>query len=192
MCALNHHSTGFATYWRVLWSGIVTTIAGLGVTVKYLFSRPITVEYPDMLPEIPDGWRGLHAFERDRCIVCHQCEQVCPIQCITLEAEGKGKKARLLRYEIDYGRCLFCNLCCETCPTVCIWMTDQWDLACYKRETCVVRLDDKDPDEERKKLWPSLKTHPARLKDKRKREASGATGAEGTESKSGDEQSGEP
>jgi len=190
---LNDRSAAFATYWRVLWSGIVTTIAGLGVTVKYLFSRPITVEYPDVLPEIPDGWRGLHAFERDRCNLCHLCERSCPVQCITIEAEGKGKKARLLRYEIDYGQCLFCNLCCEACPMACLWMGAEWDLVSYTREGCVVRLDAKDPDEERKKLWPSMKTHPARLRDKAKREeGQPAPGAENKKSETGPAENREP
>jgi len=163
---LNHHPSAFANYWRILWSAIVTTIAGLRVTLKYLFSRPITVEYPDMLPEIPDGWRGVHAYETDRCTICRLCERVCPVQCITIEGEGKGRNARLLRYEIDYGMCLFCNLCAEACPTACLWMTGEWDLACYRREDCIVRFHERDPEEERKKLWPSLRNHPARLKKK--------------------------
>jgi len=154
----------FANYWRVLWRAIITTIAGLGVTVKYLFSRPVTIEYPDALPHIPDGWRGIHAYEADRCTLCRLCERICPVQCITIEAAGKGKEAQLLRYEIDYGLCLFCNLCAEVCPVVCLWMTGEWDLACYKRDDCIVHFHARNPDEERKKLWPSLASHLQRAK----------------------------
>jgi len=168
---MNGGTSGFANYWRIFGRAIATTIAGLRVTLKYLFSRPITVEYPDVLPEIPDGWRGLHAFESDRCICCRACERICPAQCIVIETEGKGKAATLLRYEIDYGKCVFCNLCAESCPTGCLWMAGEWDLAAYTRESCIVRLEGKDPDEERKKLWPSMKNHPARLKEKAKKGA---------------------
>jgi len=161
---VSRQSTAWADYWRILWNAIVTAIAGLRVTVKYLFSRPITVEYPDVLPETPDGWRGVHAFEMDRCIVCRACERACPIQCITMEVEGKGKTARLLRYEIDYCICLFCNLCAEACPTACLWMTREWDLACYRRGDCIIRFHERNPEKERAKLWPSMKTLPARLK----------------------------
>jgi len=155
----------------------VTTIAGLRVTLKYLFSRPITIEYPDALPNVPEGWRGVHAYEVDRCIVCRLCERACPIECITIEAEGKGKNARLLRYEIDYSMCLFCNLCAEVCPVECLWMTGEWDLACYKREHCIIRFHERNPEEERGKLWPGMKSHPARQK-RRAVEAGAAAKAE--------------
>ena len=148
---MSRNTTAFAHYWRVLGRGIVTTIAGLAVTLKYLFSRPITVEYPDVIPEIPEGWRGLHAFENDRCTKCRLCESVCPVECIHLDVEGKGKSAQLLRYEINYGTCLFCGLCTEVCPTECLWMTAEWDRVAYTREDSRVRLDTRDPEEERKK-----------------------------------------
>jgi NADH-quinone oxidoreductase chain I len=159
---------GFRGYWLTVGRAIVTTLAGLRVTWRYLFSRPITVEYPDALPAIPDQWRGQHAFERDRCIVCRQCERICPVASIKIDAEGKGKKARLLEYEINYGTCLFCNLCCDTCPVVCLWMTADWDAAAYTHEACVLRLDTLDPEQERAKLWPSLVDHPGRKKGKGK------------------------
>jgi NADH-quinone oxidoreductase subunit I len=175
MGSLNELRNSFVRYWQILWRGIITTFAGLRVTLKYLFSRPVTVEYPDALPDVPDGWRGWHAYETDRCILCRMCEKVCPIQCITIEAEGKGKTAKLLRYEIDYGMCLFCNLCVEVCPVLCLWMTRDWDLACYRREDCNIRFHEHNPGEERNKLWPSLVNHPLRHKKKTESEGSGAT-----------------
>ena len=56
------------------------------------------------LPDIPDTERGLHNFEVDKCIACDQCAKICPVDCITIEAEGKGKAARMTVYEIgsDY------------------------------------------------------------------------------------------
>ena len=167
---MSDRAKAFANYWRILWRAIVTTIVGLGVTLKYLFSRPFTVEYPDVLPEVPEGWRGVHAYEVDRCIICRMCERICPVQCISIEAEGKGKTARLTKYQINYNWCLFCNLCVEVCPVLCLWMTRDWDLACYKQEDCIVRFEGRDPEGERKKLWPSLVDHPLRQK-KRAEEA---------------------
>jgi NADH-quinone oxidoreductase chain I len=159
----NHYATSFADYWRIFWRGITTAIAGLRVTLKYLTSRPITVEYPDVLPEVPEQWRGWHAYEVDRCIMCRLCERICPIQCITIETEGAGKERKVARYEIDYGLCLFCNLCSEVCPVLCLWMTADWDLACYKRSDIVIPFHTYDPNEERKRLWPSLVNHPLRV-----------------------------
>jgi len=182
---VNRRSTAFANYWRILLSAMVTAIAGLRVTLKYLFSRPITVEYPDALPEIPENWRGVHAYETDRCTLCRLCERICPIHCITIEAEGKGKDARLVRYEIDYRFCLFCNLCTEVCPVECLWMTGDWDLACYRAEDCIIRFHQRNPEEERKKLWPGMKTHPARLKKR-----TGETGDDAVRTGKGEFESG--
>jgi formate hydrogenlyase subunit 6/NADH:ubiquinone oxidoreductase subunit I len=149
-------STAFANYWRTIWKAIATCAGGLRVTWKYLFSKPFTVEYPYVVPEI-QGFRGLHAFERDRCIRCRMCERVCPIGCIAIDLEGKGKEAAILKYEVDYGTCLFCNLCVEVCPVDCIWLTADWDLASYRREDARVRFEGRDPEEERKKLWPETR-----------------------------------
>lgn len=158
---MSSQTNAFAHYWRTLWSAIVTTIAGLSVTVKYLFSRPVTIEYPDTLPVIPDGWRGLHAFELDKCIRCRLCEQACPVGCIVIDLEGKGKTAEVLEYEINYKTCLFCNLCCEACPTDCLWATDEWDLACYRSQDCIIRFEARNPEEERRKMSPAMKARRA-------------------------------
>ena len=125
----NHYATSFANYWRIFSRGISTAIAGLRVTLKYLTSRPITVEYPDVLPEVPDQWRGWHAYEMDRCIMCRLCERVCPIQCITIEtAEDEEGKRYPLTYELDASRCIFCGYCEEACPVGAIFLgkTYEW------------------------------------------------------------------
>jgi len=47
----------------------------------------------------------------------------CPVDCIKVEAIGKGKDQMLTRFDIDYGKCLFCDLCTAPCPTSAIHMT---------------------------------------------------------------------
>ncbi len=125
-------------------NGLVTTWGGLKVTIPYIFRTPYTLQYPEELPDIPPTERGLHNFEIDKCIACDQCVKICPVDCISLEAEGKGKTARMTKYEIDYTKCLFCALCTEPCPTECIHMGPTFDLVGYTRDEVIINYADRD------------------------------------------------
>ena len=72
------------------------------------------------------------------------CVDVCPVDCIRIEAEGKGKTARMTVYEIDYTKCLFCALCTEPCPTECIHMGPTFDLVGYTRDECIIDYVDRE------------------------------------------------
>ena len=133
-------ASGVKGYFKTVWRGVTTTYVGMRVTWKTLFERPITMMYPEQLPKIPPGHRGLHWFEEDKCIACDLCVKACPVDCIALESIGKGKNAIILQYDIDYQKCLFCNLCCEPCPTDCIHMGPEYDLSAYSREDCIIRF----------------------------------------------------
>ncbi len=51
-------------------------------------------------------------IEKSACIVCGACEPVCPVDCISVEDDGK----RL----IDEDACIDCGACAEVCPVQCI------------------------------------------------------------------------
>jgi len=127
-----------------VWMGLKTTFIGLRITVPYIFRRPYTLQYPEEVPEIPPTERGLHNFEIDKCISCDQCAKICPVDCIVIEGESKGKTARILKFEIDYTKCLFCALCCEPCPTECIHMGPTFDLVGYTREEVIIDYADRE------------------------------------------------
>jgi formate hydrogenlyase subunit 6/NADH:ubiquinone oxidoreductase subunit I len=61
-----------------------------------------------------------------------------------IEAEGKGKTARIRTFEIDYTKCLFCALCCEPCPTECIHMGPHFDLVGYTRDEVIIDYADRE------------------------------------------------
>ena len=134
----------FGKWAHNVWMGLKTTFIGFSITVPYLFRRPYTLQYPEELPDIPPTERGLHNFEIDKCIACDQCAKICPVDCITIEAEGKGKTARIRVYEIDYTKCLFCALCCEPCPTDCIHMGPTFDLVGYTRDEVIINYADRE------------------------------------------------
>jgi NADH-quinone oxidoreductase subunit I len=95
---------------------------GLSVTGRYMFSRKLTVQYPEEKAPISPRFRGLHALRRypngeERCIACKLCEATCPALAITIEAEPREDGSRrTTRYDIDLFKCIFCGFCEESCP----------------------------------------------------------------------------
>lgn len=114
-------------------------LKGMSVTGRHLFSRKITVRYPDeKIPKSP-RFRGLHALRRypngeERCIACKLCEAVCPALAITIEAEPRADGSRrTTKYEIDLFKCIYCGFCEESCPVDSIVETSFADYHMEKR-----------------------------------------------------------
>jgi NADH-quinone oxidoreductase subunit I len=101
---------------------LVELVKGLMITGRYLFSRKITVLYPEEKTPMSPRFRGLHALRRypngeERCIACKLCEAVCPAMAITIESEQRADGTRrTTRYDIDLTKCIFCGFCEESCP----------------------------------------------------------------------------
>ena len=95
---------------------------GLAVTGRHIFSRKITVQYPEEKTPQSNRFRGLHALRRypngeERCIACKLCEAVCPAMAITIESDQRDDGSRrTTRYDIDLTKCIFCGFCEEACP----------------------------------------------------------------------------
>lgn len=110
-------------------------IKGLGVTIRQLPTKKVTLMYPEEKPQWPERFRGIHEFIPELCIVCNQCARICPTSCISLTgARDENKKMRIETYDINFEICILCDLCTEVCPTEAIRMTDQFELAEYSRE----------------------------------------------------------
>jgi len=103
----------------VLWTELVS---GLSLTLRYMFRKKVTVNYPFERGPLSPRFRGEHALRRypngeERCIACKLCEAVCPAQAITIEAEPRDDGSRrTTRYDIDMLKCIYCGLCEEACP----------------------------------------------------------------------------
>ena len=97
-------------------------LKGMAVTGRHMFSRKITVQYPEEKTPQSFRFRGLHALRRypngeERCIACKLCEAVCPAMAIVIESDQRNDGSRrTTRYDIDLNKCIFCGFCEEACP----------------------------------------------------------------------------
>ena len=116
--------------------------SGLKITIKHLFGvKPITVQYPEEVKQLPPRYRGLHVLPADddgeiRCVACKLCEVACPTRAISIVAEPAddyGIERRPKVYNIDFMRCVFCGFCVEACPCDDLRMGMKYELASYNR-----------------------------------------------------------
>jgi NADH-quinone oxidoreductase subunit I len=107
--------------------------AGLRVTLRNLFRRKVTIQYPEEKTPVSPRYRGLHALRRypngeERCIACKLCEAVCPALAITIDSDvAPDGTRRTTRYDIDLFKCIYCGFCEEACPVDAIVETRIYD-----------------------------------------------------------------
>lgn len=74
-------------FWHIL--------RAMGLTLRFFFTRPVTVQYPEERVKLYARFRGRHELRRyedgpyqglERCIGCALCAAYCPTQCIYVEA----------------------------------------------------------------------------------------------------------
>src|SRR5262247_1061162 len=134
-------------------------LTGMGITLRKLFVRPVTVQYPDQRPDVPERYRGRIILTRDpsgeeRCVACYLCSAACPVDCITISAAEREDGRRYPEaFRINFNRCIFCGLCAEACPTLALQMTTEFEMAetdarelIYDKEYLLVNHGGKYPD----------------------------------------------
>jgi NADH-quinone oxidoreductase subunit I len=115
-------------------------VLGLWLTLRYMFRRPVTLNYPFEKGPISPRFRGEHALRRypngeERCIACKLCEAICPALAITIEAEPRADGSRrTTRYDIDMTKCIYCGFCQESCPVDAIVEGPNFEFAAETRE----------------------------------------------------------
>ncbi len=83
-----------------------------GIALRNFFKPPTTDPYPFGETFMPDTYRGIVAWEQDKCIGCSTCQHVCPSGAIQVE-EGEDK----VSFSFWMNSCCFCGNCGFFCPT---------------------------------------------------------------------------
>ena len=90
-------------YMSNIYNGVYSVLLGMVITLRQLFKPSVTHQYPyendfeinDNIREIPVGFRGqLHNRVED-CIVCKKCAQICPVDCIHIDARKPEKSGKM-------------------------------------------------------------------------------------------------
>lgn len=129
--------------WLVdLWEGFSTVLIGMQITWRHLFTKKVTLHYPEERWQLPPKSRMRLFMKYEDCIGCGQCLRACPVQCIYIKADkrdpkappifaanGQGIKLDVTVFDIDMSLCCYCNLCTYPCPTDCIYMTPEFEFA---------------------------------------------------------------
>lgn len=136
------------TYCREVASGFWSVLRSMQLSLGYLFTPAVTVQYPEETRQLPTRALTRHVLtiatetEKLKCTACDMCARICPVNCIHIEGEGKGKERRPKSFIIDHNLCMYCNLCVEVCPfdAISMW-TGKGELSGYTRTHLVYDLE---------------------------------------------------
>jgi NADH-quinone oxidoreductase subunit I len=130
-----------------------TLYKGFSVTLRTMFRKTTTENYPDVPASVQPRYRGIHVLQRDehgyeKCVGCFLCAAACPANCIYIEAAENTAANRISAgeryakvYNIDYSRCIFCGYCVEACPTDAITHGHSIELAPYNINALIHRKE---------------------------------------------------
>ena len=124
-------------------------LQGMVVTLKHMFRRKDTMQYPEQKRVFGDRYRGVPALVKDqdgreKCVSCFMCQFVCPPRAITIEAEEYPAdhpqhqvEKRPARFDINMLRCIYCGLCEDACPEEAIFMSKSYVVVGHSRELMI-------------------------------------------------------
>jgi NADH-quinone oxidoreductase subunit I len=127
---------------------IIPLLKGLATTLRMVFTKPITLQYPEEKRPVAPRWRGhpeltINDDGGRRCVACTLCMVVCPSNAIKGIAAGENEAHDKypVAFTIDLQRCIFCGFCQEACPKGAIKLNNLYELAQYDKEMLILNID---------------------------------------------------
>ena len=109
------------------WAFFADLANGLALTFGYMFSRSVTMQYPDKEKWLPySRYRGHHFLKRDeegeiKCVACELCARICPCDCIEVvpyeDENGKREPHRDPRPPVGSRRRVCRRICARSRST---------------------------------------------------------------------------
>lgn len=138
----------FNQYVTEILTGSKSLAVGLWITLKRLFTRIVTVQYPRQKLTMTPQFRGhIEAIRFDdtkthHCVACGLCARICPSHVIKVQGE-KTQASSLKRgnqYFIDFSKCSLCGLCVDYCPEQTLKFSHEYELVFYSRWDTVIDI----------------------------------------------------
>lgn len=122
-------------------------VKGLAITLKELFNKKVTVQYPEERCYIAPRFHGEFVFDENKCINCGMCANACPNAVIEIGSEKADKKKFQTKFVMKLQYCLFCGLCVESCPKDAIRFSEKFEMAKYHYKSIPLVLLNKTPEQ---------------------------------------------